>query len=63
MKVPYLIVVGAKEQDGGTINVRNRDGEDIGETTVAKLVEQLGPWSVPGLVEALTRKRAKQSAA
>jgi threonyl-tRNA synthetase len=62
MKVPYLVVVGGKEKDGRTINVRSRDGDDIGESTVTKLIAALEPWSVPRLVDDLARKRSKSAA-
>ncbi|MGH1341832.1 MAG: threonine--tRNA ligase [Nannocystales bacterium] len=52
-KVPYLIVVGQKEAETNTINVRWRDGEDIGETTVAGLVEAMPPYTVPALAASL----------
>lgn len=52
-KVPYLIVVGQKEAESDTINVRSRDGEDLGETTVAGLVEAMPPYTVPALAASL----------
>ncbi len=52
-KVPYLIVVGQKEAETDTINVRWRDGEDIGETTVAGLIEAMPPYTVPALAASL----------
>ena len=30
MKVPYLLVVGDKEMEDGTVAVRTRTGEDLG---------------------------------
>ena len=33
-KIPYVIVVGEKESEGGTINVRSRDAGEIGEMSV-----------------------------
>ena len=29
-KVPYMLVVGAREQEDGTVSVRRRAGEDLG---------------------------------
>jgi threonyl-tRNA synthetase len=59
MKVPYLVVVGAKEAENGTINVRTREGGDLGETTVKGLLDSIEPWTVPRLVQHLaTRRRA-----
>ncbi|MET0254193.1 MAG: threonine--tRNA ligase, partial [Luteibacter sp.] len=40
-KVPYLIVVGDREKETGTISVRTRGGEDLGSMTVARFVERL----------------------
>lgn len=33
-KIPYMVVVGGREQDSDTINVRRRDGEELGSLTV-----------------------------
>lgn len=52
-KVPYLVVVGQKEADGDIINVRWRDGDDIGETTVEAFVEGMPPYTVPALAASL----------
>ncbi len=35
-KVPYLFIVGDKETANGTVNIRTRDGKNLGETTVEK---------------------------
>ncbi|MBA4503008.1 threonine--tRNA ligase [Marinobacterium marinum] len=40
-KVPYLLVVGDKEVESGTVAVRTRSGEDLGTMTVDALLEQL----------------------
>jgi threonyl-tRNA synthetase len=40
-KVPYLIVVGDREKETGTISVRTRGGEDLGSMPVAQFVEKL----------------------
>jgi threonyl-tRNA synthetase len=63
MKVPYLLVVGAKEAESGTINVRTREGADLGATTVGAFLDSLDPWTVPRLIERLARGRDQQSAA
>lgn len=60
-KVPYAIVVGQQEAEAGTINVRCRDTDDLGETTVDAFVAALPPYSVPGLIAALDK--AQDSAA
>ena len=61
-KVPYVIVVGQKEVESNTINVRVRDGEDVGETTVEAWVGQLPPVSVPQLAASLAKSEADQAA-
>ena len=38
-KVPYLLVVGDREQDAGSVAVRTRRGEDLGAMTLDSLVE------------------------
>jgi threonyl-tRNA synthetase len=62
MKVPYLVVVGAKEAEGGTINVRSRDGEDLGETSVSAFVQGLPAFTVPQLVASLRRGAGQKAA-
>jgi len=61
-KVPYVIVVGAKEAEAGTINVRCRDGEDLGETTTEHFVEGLPPFTVPQLVSSLAAAASAEAA-
>ena len=34
-KVPYLLVVGDKEVENGTVSVRTRGGQDLGAMAVA----------------------------
>jgi threonyl-tRNA synthetase len=58
-KVPYLVVVGQKEADGDIINVRWRDGEDIGETTVDAFVKEMPPYTVPALAASLREQTAE----
>jgi threonyl-tRNA synthetase len=41
-KIPYMLVVGAREQEEGTISVRRRAGEDLGALPVAAFVERVG---------------------
>jgi threonyl-tRNA synthetase len=38
-RVPYLLVVGDKEIENGTLAVRTRDGEDMGSMTVEEVIE------------------------
>ncbi|HEY9132478.1 MAG TPA: threonine--tRNA ligase, partial [Dyella sp.] len=40
-KVPYLIVVGDRERETGTISVRTRGGEDLGSMPLAQFVQRL----------------------
>jgi threonyl-tRNA synthetase len=37
-KVPYMLVVGAREQEAGQVAVRLRTGEDRGAQTVAEFL-------------------------
>jgi threonyl-tRNA synthetase len=38
-RVPYLLVVGDKEIENGTVAVRTRDGEDLGSMAVEEVIE------------------------
>jgi threonyl-tRNA synthetase len=38
-RVPYLLVVGDKEIDSGTVSVRTRDGEDMGSMLLDEVAE------------------------
>ena len=40
-KVPYMLVVGAKEAEQGSVAVRLRSGEDLGAIPVGELVPRL----------------------
>ena len=40
-KVPYLVVVGDKEVENGTVNVRTRKAEDLGSMSIDSFVERL----------------------
>lgn len=40
-KVPYMAIIGDKEIKNGTVSVRYRDGQNIGNLTVAKLLGKL----------------------
>jgi threonyl-tRNA synthetase len=40
-KVPYLLVVGDKEKEGGYVSLRSRNGEDLGQMSVAEECERL----------------------
>ncbi len=41
-KVPYMLVVGAKERDEGTVAVRVRDGRQLPPMRVAEFVDMVG---------------------
>lgn len=41
-KIPYMIIVGGKEQENKTINVRLRSGETLGELAVAEFNQRIG---------------------
>lgn len=40
-KVPYLLVVGDREKESGTVSVRIRSGEDLGSMPLASFIERL----------------------
>jgi threonyl-tRNA synthetase len=40
-KVPYLLVVGDREKESGTVSVRTRSGEDLGSMPLASFIERL----------------------
>ncbi len=40
-KVPYMLVVGGREAEAGTVSVRVRSGEDRGSQSAAELAEQI----------------------
>jgi threonyl-tRNA synthetase len=40
-KVPYMLVVGAREQEEGTVSVRRRSGEDLGAMPAAAFLERV----------------------
>jgi threonyl-tRNA synthetase len=40
-KVPYLLVVGDREVEGGSVAVRTRSGEDLGSMTAAEFAQHL----------------------
>ncbi len=40
-KLPYQLIVGDKEMAAGLVAVRNRQGEDLGQLSVAALIERL----------------------
>jgi threonyl-tRNA synthetase len=41
-KVPYMLVCGAREAEGGTVSLRHRTGDDVGAISVDRLLTDLG---------------------
>ena len=41
-KVPYMLVVGNREQDSQTVNVRQRDGKELGAMALDAFADHLG---------------------
>ncbi|MEI2701853.1 MAG: threonine--tRNA ligase [Baekduia sp.] len=46
-KVPYILVIGDREADEGTVSVRRHGGADEGAIAVAALVDRLSAEAVP----------------
>ena len=40
-KIPYMLVVGDRDMEAGTVSVRTRTGEDLGAMTVADFTAML----------------------
>lgn len=40
-KIPYLLIIGEKEINGNSVNVRKRGGENLGEMTLPEFIEEL----------------------
>ncbi|MCA9715383.1 MAG: threonine--tRNA ligase [Myxococcales bacterium] len=57
MKIPYAVVIGAKEVEHGTINARTSDGEELGELRVEQFIERLGAFTVPALIASFAAAR------
>jgi threonyl-tRNA synthetase len=47
-KIPYVIVVGQREAEAGTINVRSRDAGELGEMAVDAFFESIAAERDPG---------------
>ncbi|MDT8437771.1 MAG: threonine--tRNA ligase [Wenzhouxiangellaceae bacterium] len=43
-RVPYLLVVGEREMQEGTVAVRKRDGSDLGSMRLEAFADRLGQW-------------------
>jgi len=50
MKIPYLLVVGDREQEAGTVAVRDRDAGDLGGRSLDEFIAQLREQDKPGQV-------------
>src|SRR5690348_2762111 len=46
-KVPYLLVVGDREKESGTVSVRARSGEDLGSMPLPAFMERLKSEAAP----------------
>jgi threonyl-tRNA synthetase len=40
-KVPWLLVIGDREKERGTVSVRTRSGEDLGQLPLQAFIERL----------------------
>ncbi len=40
-KIPYMLIIGGKEEEAGKVAVRSRDGKDLGQMELKTLVEKL----------------------
>ncbi len=40
-RVPYLIIIGAKEKEAGTVTLRTQAGEDLGSMNLQELIDRL----------------------
>ncbi|MFP4013293.1 MAG: threonine--tRNA ligase [Chitinispirillaceae bacterium] len=47
-KIPFMVVVGEKEQEAGTVSLRRHSKGDLGIRTVEEFIEELHNLSVPG---------------
>jgi len=40
-KIPYMVIVGAREEENNTISVRQRDGQDLGSMSLTDFIKKL----------------------
>ncbi len=40
-KIPYCLIIGAKEQEAGKVAVRTREGQDLGQMTVEEFIDMV----------------------
>ncbi|MFP4163322.1 MAG: threonine--tRNA ligase [Chitinispirillaceae bacterium] len=50
-KIPFMVVVGEKEQEAGTVSLRRHSKGDLGTRSVEEFIEELHNLSVPGSKE------------
>ncbi len=50
-KIPYMLVLGAREQEAGQINVRRRQGEELGAVDLASFIEHVRKLSAERSLE------------
>jgi len=50
-KIPFMVIVGEKEEENGTVSVRKHGGEDLGTFTVEEFIalinEEISKTLVP----------------
>ncbi|OGP50305.1 MAG: threonine--tRNA ligase [Deltaproteobacteria bacterium RBG_13_43_22] len=47
-KIPYMVVIGDKEEEQGSISPRTRSGENLGSWSVPQFIDRIREESVPG---------------
>lgn len=45
-KIPYILIVGTKEEEAKKVAVRTREGQDLGQTSLDDLVNQLNKTTI-----------------
>ena len=40
-KIPYMLVIGDREQESNTVSARLRSGEDLGTLAINELIERI----------------------
>ena len=51
-KLPYAIVVGERERDAGSINVRSRDRGELGEMSLPDFLDSIAEENAPAALVA-----------
>lgn len=52
-KIPYVLVVGEKEQESGEVNARSRDKGEFGSMSLDAFIGQLEPATIPQKIASL----------